>query len=662
MITLKILCDCGTKFAFEVDETTPLAGGVIHCPTCGTDAAPKANTQLPAANPADPLVPTPPAATRLSVRKPAAESPIEPVPDEAAAPAPPAARGPFVPKRKLSKAEQQIRRNHELARRRQPYVLVAIILVIGMAGFWGWYRFVGSQPKVVMDVQYERPERPLAPRLLPDEELLLVRNREVALVNLRSGAKLWEQSFGSITNFDDSMPIFSEVSSRVERATPEIRLSSNSFWIAWPDRILHLNQADGSILLSLEPPADDPAILIGERLLVLEKTPRPTNRLAFEVFPLAGGEKRLLELTRPTPDASLALIPDGDSVVALQTRLLERRIVTNKLSTGPQVMTASGIEKSVDQNFDKVLNENLTSGGSLRAATELVSQLNRRDAADAPDEILEDHSRYEVELKRVQGGGSTWRGEITGRPVYFPLPTVDVVAGVNGFKVIDKGGKLKWEASLSYPLSEEAIESAQVHVPTFWRTRNRGTFDDQTGLQYLFPFVERGNRLYAYDAGVLAAFDLASGEVQWRVTSVGIRKLVFDHQGALYAATTLDDPQTLRKPNLNRRDDPTHAILKIEPVTGKVLWQAPHLGTDLFVSGKFLYSQWVGENLLDKAAALSANSDVRASCAIKRIDPRTGEALWRREYKGDPDTVNIRGTQLLIQFPRRIEVLKFFSL
>jgi hypothetical protein len=31
-------------------------------------------------------------------------------------------------------------------------------------------------------------------------------------------------------------------------------------------------------------------------------------------------------------------------------------------------------------------------------------------------------------------------------------------------------------------------------------------------------------------------------------------------------------------------------------------------------------------------------------------------------YKGDPDTVNIRGTQLLIQFPRRIEVLKFFSL
>jgi hypothetical protein len=70
----------------------------------------------------------------------------------------------------------------------------------------------------------------------------------------------------------------------------------------------------------------------------------------------------------------------------------------------------------------------------------------------------------------------------------------------------------------------------------------------------------------------------------------------------------------------------------------------------------------VGENLLDKAAALSANSDVRASCAIKRIDPRTGEALWRREYKGDPDTVNIRGTQLLIQFPRRIEVLKFFSL
>ncbi|HSH14806.1 MAG TPA: hypothetical protein VLD18_02155, partial [Verrucomicrobiae bacterium] len=389
MITLKVLCDCGTKFAFDVDETAPLAGGVIHCPTCGADAAPKANTQLPAANPAGPLVPTPPAATRLSVRKPVAESPTEPVPDEAAVSAPPPARGPFVPKRKLSKAEQQIRRNHELARRRQPYVLVAIILLIGAVGFWGWYRFAGSKPKVVMDVQYERPERPLAPRLLPDDELLLIRNREIALVDLRSGEKRWEQSFGSITNFDDSMPIFSEVSSRVERATPEVRLNSNSFWIAWPDRILHLNKADGSTLLSITPHDDDPAILIGERLLVLEKAPAATNRLAFEVFPLAGGEKRLLELAPPAPDAEVSLVPDGESVVVMQTRLLERRIVTNTLSTGPQVMTASGIEKSVDQNFDKVLNENLTSGGSLRAATELVSQLNQRDAADVPDEILE---------------------------------------------------------------------------------------------------------------------------------------------------------------------------------------------------------------------------------------------------------------------------------
>lgn len=657
MITLKVLCECGTKFAFDMDETAPLAEGVIHCPTCGADAAPQANTQLPAANPAPSLVPT-----RLSVRKPEAESPAQPVSDETAAPAEPVTRGPFVPKRKLSKAEQQIRRNHELARRRQPYVLVALILLIGVVGFWGWYRFVGSKPKVVMDVQYERPERPLAPRLLPDDELLLIRNREVALVDLRTGAKLWEQSFGSSTNFDDSLPIFSEVSSRVERATPEVRLNSNSFWIAWPDRILHLNKADGSTRLSLELPDDAPTILIGERLLVLEKTPRTTNRLAFEVFPLAGGEKRLLELPPPAPDAELILVPDGESVVALQTRLLERRIVTNTLATSPRVMTASGIEQSVAQNFDKVLNENLTSGGSLRAATELVSQLNQRDAAATPDEILADHSRYEVELQRVQGGGSTWRGAITGRPVYFPLPTVDVVAGVAGFKVIDKGGKLKWEAPLSYPLSEAALESAQVHVPTFWRTQNQGTFDDQTGVQYRFPFVERGNRLYAYDAGVLAAFDLESGEVQWRVTSVGIRKLVFDHQGALYAATTLDDPQTLRNPNPVRRDDSTHAILKIEPVTGKVLWQAPHLGTDLFVSGKFLYSQWVGENLLDKAAALSANADLQASCAIKRIDPRTGEALWRRDYKGNPDTINIRGTQLLIQFPRRIELVEFFSL
>jgi hypothetical protein len=86
------------------------------------------------------------------------------------------------------------------------------------------------------------------------------------------------------------------------------------------------------------------------------------------------------------------------------------------------------------------------------------------------------------------------------------------------------------------------------------------------------------------------------------------------------------------------------------------------VGTDLFVSGKFVYSQWVGDNVLSRAAAIAAASDSVPNFALTRIDPKSGRVLWRREFRGEPDTINVRGTWLMVQFPKRIEVMKFFSL
>jgi hypothetical protein len=563
----------------------------------------------------------------------------------------------------LTKSERQIRRNRELAARRKPYVFAVVLLLIALAGGWGWYRFVAIKPRETMNLQYERPERPLVPRLLDNDELLLIRNRDVALIDLRSGDTLWEKPFGSVTNYEDNLPIFSEVTSRVDRPVPEVRVTSNSFWVVWPDHVLNLDRQLGTPLVSIKLREEQETdIFVGDRLLLLEKTLPPTNQLAFEAFPLAGGERQPFEVARPPKDAELAVIPDGDTVVALHTRVLEHRVLTNKVSTSPRVMTASGIEKEVDKNFDKVLNENLTAGNSLNATMQLVEQINRRDGPAEPDETYEDQSLYEVELRRVFGGSSTWKGQITGTPVYFPLPTVDVIVGDRDFKVIDKSGASKWEGTLSYPLSYQAVLSATYHRPSFARFSNQFTYDDRTGTRYLFPFVEHQGTLFAYDAGVLAAFDLASGDVKWRVTSVGIRKITFDHQGLLYACSTLESPQSIGQSSLDRRREPVQVILKIDPGSGRILWQAEHLGTDLLVAGKFLYSQWVGENVLTAAAAMAGNAEATPSCALTRIDPRSGEVIWRREYQAEPDVLNVRGTRVLLQFPRRIEMLKFFSL
>jgi len=674
MTTVKILCNCGTKFAFEADESLTLAAGVIACPSCGADAAEQANTQLAAARGAAtaPAAVPKPAPVRISLRP---QAPVEPAEAAAAmeagqeeepssAPAPTGNPHGRFGQRPLTKSEQQIRRNREEALRRKPYIAAAVAFLVVLCGLWGWYRFALSKPKVTLNVQYERVDRPVVARLLEDGSQLLIRNRAVSLTDPAGATVLWEKSFGNVTNFDDNMPIFSEVSSRVDRPRPEVRITSNSFWVIWPDRILSLDRAAGATLTSIEFAEDEaPVFHVGDRLLVIEKASSATNKLAFDAYPFEGGKPQSFEVPLPPRDSEISLTPDGQSVVAMQTRVIEQRIVTNKLSTGPRVMTAAGIEKEVDNNFDKVLNENLTAGNSLNATMQLVEQLNRRDAADQPDETYEDLSVYEVELRRVFGGSSKWQGKVEGEPVYYPLATVDVVAGVKDFKVLDKGGRFKWEAPLSYSLSYRALASAAYHQPEFGNYREPNALDDQTGTAFLFPFVEHAGRLFAYDRGVLAAFDLESGEVKWRVTSVGIRKIVFDEAGMLYACTTLDSPESINQPVMDRKDEPVQAIQKIDPATGTIVWLAPHLGTELFVTGKFMYSMWIGENLLDKAAAMAAGgADPVPSCAITRIDPGSGEVLWRREYKGEPDVFNVRGNRLLLQFPRRIEMLKFFSL
>lgn len=673
MTNVKILCHCGTKFAFEADEALTLAAGVINCPSCGADAAEQTNAQLAAARTATHAAAeaAKPAPVRISLRPPMPTAPAEPAEagsepeDEAPAPEATPAGNPYARfgQKPLTKAEQQIRRNRESAQRRKPYIVATVVFLIVSGVLWGWYRFALSKPKVTMNVQYERVDRPVVPRLLDDGKLFLIRNRTISLTDLEGNAILWEKSFGNVTNFDDNMPIFSEVSARVDRSRPDVRVTSNVFWVIWPDHLLSLDRATGGTLTSIQFAEDEaPAVHVGDRLLVVEKPSAATNRLAFDAYPLDGGKAQPFDLPLPPRDADLALIPDGPTVVALQSRMFERRIVTNKLSRGPRVMTAAGIEKEVDNNFDKVLNENLTAGNSLNATIQLVEQLNRRDAAEEPDETYEDRSIYEVELRRVLGGTSKWVGKIEGSPVYFPLPTIDVVAGNNGFTVIDKSGRQKWAAPLSYPLSAEALAAAEYHQPSFSNYRDPSAYDDQTGTTHLFPFLEHAGGLFAYDRGVLAAFDLESGEVRWRVTSVGIRKLVFDPAGMLYVCTTLDSPQSINQPAMDRKDEPVQAILKIDPATGTIVWQAPHLGSELFVSGKFLYSLWIGENLLDKAAAMAGNTEPIPSCALTRIDPGSGAVLWRREYRGEPDVFNARGTRLLLQFPRRIEMLNFFSL
>ena len=105
------------------------------------------------------------------------------------------------------------------------------------------------------------------------------------------------------------------------------------------------------------------------------------------------------------------------------------------------------------------------------------------------------------------------------------------------------------------------------------------------------PCVERGDTLYVFDQAVLTAFDLATGNARWRLPSVGIVGLFFDDKGMMYVNTTTASPENIK---YSKQIDITQKIdavlLKIDPQTGRTLWNVKPGGFISYLSGKYIYA------------------------------------------------------------------------
>lgn len=91
---LKVVCDCGQKYKFDVDPVEGQMPFMVNCPTCGVDGTPAANQLLaqhvalfPAA-PAPAAEPAPAPATGLRINRPAPAAAPPPLFASSAAPAP----------------------------------------------------------------------------------------------------------------------------------------------------------------------------------------------------------------------------------------------------------------------------------------------------------------------------------------------------------------------------------------------------------------------------------------------------------------------------------------------------------------------------------------------------------------------------------------------
>jgi outer membrane protein assembly factor BamB len=296
------------------------------------------------------------------------------------------------------------------------------------------------------------------------------------------------------------------------------------------------------------------------------------------------------------------------------------------------------VHEAIKKNDNPLLESGrMSAARSLEAAEELLNDLSRSDDGG---KVYEDASKYRVTLRRVFAPqAEPWTGEVTGQVNFFPMNTVDLLVAGKSLQVFDKNNKKRWESALTYTISDAFAEHGD------------GRFA---------PAVEHDGTLYFCDQGMLTAFDLDSGEVRWRVTSVWISRVVPDGEGSLYVSTTTAAPEDIqysKQVKIFERIEPI--LMKVDADTGEVKWKVPRAGDECFISGKYVYGARSTSSIL---SMFDPDGDMTVQFFLNRINPRNGKVIWTYEQPRMPEHMDFQGKNILLQFSDELQVLHYLAL
>lgn len=330
------------------------------------------------------------------------------------------------------------------------------------------------------------------------------------------------------------------------------------------------------------------------------------------------------------PGQSVSLVPTKDGILQLSARLVERKVVTRS------AMKAAPAKSALDGN--------LSIAKTTEASNEILNDMQRSRGSDV---VQEDESRYLVKVEGAEGKEG-WSGEVIGAPALLPLETVNVVAANKTLVVLDKANRKLWQATLSYNLNPEL-----------------GGGENGPGLYGQGPCVEHKGGLYVIDQGALTAFELATGNVRWRLPAVGIAGVFFDEQDNIYvnsSTASLDAVKYSRQIDISQKTQAV--VLKIDSRTGKTLWQEQPGGMLSYVSGKFVYavqSYMPEEPDEDGPAPVETGFETPPYLRIKRLNARTGHEMWEHFEQRAPLDVQFDKNRIRLVFKKEVEVLKFVA-
>jgi hypothetical protein len=158
---------------------------------------------------------------------------------------------------------------------------------------------------------------------------------------------------------------------------------------------------------------------------------------------------------------------------------------------------------------------------------------------------------------------------------------------------------------------------------------------------------------------MVTAFDLASGNVHWRLPGVGTSGLLFDDRGMVYLNTTDAAQERLKySQQIDIENKTRQLILKVDPKSGKILWRVRNIGRLARATGKFLYSvEWAA----GEAGARPGPIRMPAHVRIHRVDPDNGGVIWEYYQAREPLAFDFERNTVQVLFKQEMQILKFFS-
>jgi hypothetical protein len=547
---------------------------------------------------------------------------------------------------------QRLRKEREQWRLTGWIVWGLVVLVVACLGAWAWFAFAGSKPRLEYAVRLPGTGSSSRAQFLDPKTILLVNPAFATAHDLGANRDLWSTPLSASSSGDPG----GEVSS--------VFIDKENIWICLGTRVVRLERSSGKMgqtipvagqFLSFSP--------TGSNILVVSAKDE-TTRLAMQID-LGTGEPSTQEITVPRA----------------QKHLMPNELPANVQPTASVLLSQALDEKKFNKPLDAMSSEFFSTGQNLvemrvrllepkvtwlqaikpRGASRLNGNTSTSTSvADVEEEVFNDikrsqtggvkgidESRYEVQVRRWLGGApAEWTGEVTGVPMFFSLPTVDLLVAGNQLAVFDKQNRKLFDAHLSYPVSDR-------FQPDHWDHRS-------------VPAIESGGSLYFFDKAVLTVFSLPAGEIRWRLTSVGINKILFDDQGALYVDSTTALPEDIQYSEQISAQGAAPVLLKVEPQSGKILWQAQRLGDDCYVSGRFLYTSGAqqGGVALVNGLAEALNSPQQQGTVyfrVYRLDPATGKPLWEFYREAAPGALDFAQNRFLVRFGGEVEVWKYLT-